>query len=146
MTTDQATFRVLSNQALLALAARAPASLQELGETEGVGQWVVERRGRELLAAVRAGVAVPETDLPRFPPSRRWERDPESELRAETLRQVCTRVAEKLDLDPGFLMSRAVLDEVARRNPRSAEELLQVPEIRRWQVEAIGEELVKALK
>jgi ribonuclease D len=99
-----------------------------------------------MLAAIRAGLAVPEADLPRFPPSRRWERDPEVEARAETLRQVRTRVAEQLDLDPGFLMSRAVLDEVARRNPGSHEELLAVPDVRRWQAEAIGDALLRALK
>jgi ribonuclease D len=143
---DQATFRVVANQALLALSARAPSTLQELAATDGLGHWLVERRGRELLAAVRAGLAVPDSDLPRFPPSRRWERDPEVEARAETLRQVRTRVAEQLDLDPGFLMSRAVLDEVARRNPRSREELLALPDIRRWQVEAIGDALLRALQ
>jgi ribonuclease D len=68
------------------------------------------------------------------------------EARAETLREVRTRVAEQLDLDPGFLMSRAVLDEVARRNPRSREELVAIPEVRRWQAEAIGDALLGALK
>ena len=142
---DQATFRVVSNQSLLALSAKPPTTPQELGAVEGVGHWLVERRGREVLAAIRAGIEVPESDLPRFPPSRRWDRDPEVEARAETLRQIRTRVATELDLDPGFLMSRAVLDEVARRGPRSREELTAIPEIRRWQVAAIGDELLKAL-
>lgn len=142
---DQATFRVVSNQALLVLSAQAPTTAEELGATDGVGHWLVERRGKEVLAAIRAGVEVPEAELPHFPPSRRWERDPAVEARAEKLRQVRTRVAEELDLDPGFLMSRAVLDEIARRNPGSREELLAVPDVRRWQVEAIGDALLRAL-
>lgn len=142
---DQATFRVVSNQALIALAMAAPTDTAELGRVEGVPQSMVERRGRDLLEAVRRGLAVPESELPRFPPSRRWERDPEAEVRGERLRDARAREAERLGLDPGFLISRAQLDEIARRNPASSEELAAIPDVRRWQVEALGEALLAAL-
>jgi ribonuclease D len=143
---DQATFRVLSNQALLAISLRAPKTREELAQTEGVPGSVADRRGNELLAAVRRGMEVPEEDLPRFPPSRRWERDPEVEARAERLREARARAASALQLDPGFLMSRNLLDEVARRNPRTPEELLDIPDVRAWQVEALGEDLLRTLR
>lgn len=143
---DQATFRVLANQSMIELSVRPPAGVRELAEVKGVGGGLVDRRGGEILAAIRRGMAVPEDALPRFPASRRWDRDPEVEARAETLRGVRTKRAAELDLDPGFLMSRATLDEVARRNPGSVEELLEVPEIRRWQVAALGEALVRTLR
>jgi ribonuclease D len=55
-------------------------------------------------------------------------------------------VAEALNLDPGFLVSRAALDEVARRNPASAEELAAIPGLRRWQQEVLGDEVMRALR
>jgi ribonuclease D len=67
-------------------------------------------------------------------------------MRAERLRAIRSVRAQELDLDPGFLMSRALLDEVARRNPASIDELLEVPDIRRWQVEALGQALVQSLR
>lgn len=143
---DQATFRVLANQSLIELSLRPPANTRELVEVKGVGGGLVERRGAEILAAIARGLAVPDDELPRFPASRRWDRDPEVELRAEALRAARTRRAEELQLDPGFLMSRAILDEVARRNPGTVEELAQIPDIRRWQVEALGEALMAALR
>jgi ribonuclease D len=143
---DQATFRVLSNQTMLALSLRAPTDLREIGAVEGMPQWLVDRRGRELQDAIRRGLAVPDDELPRFPPSRRWERDPEVEARVERLRDVRTRVSEQLELDPGFLMSRAMLEEIARADPADAEELLALPDVRRWQVEALGEQLLGALR
>ena len=143
---DQATFRVISNQALLALSLRAPTNPAELAATEGVPQSMVERRGRDILAAVQRGLAVPDGELPRFPPSKRWDRDPDAEERGERLRDARARVAEDLDLDPGFLISRAQLDEIARRNPHDLEELLQVPDFRRWQAEAMGESILQALR
>jgi ribonuclease D len=143
---DQATFRVLSNQALIALSLRPPSSAAELVEVDGISRGLADRRGRDILAAVRRGQEVPESELPRFPTAKRWERDPEVELRAEQLRDARTRVAHDLGLDPGFLMSRAVLDEVARRNPASPGELRDIPEVRNWQVEALGPALMRVLR
>jgi ribonuclease D len=143
---DQATFRVLANQAMLEMGLRPPSSLRELGEIRGVGSGLVDRRGNELLAAVRRGQEVPEEELPRFPVSRRWDRDPEVEARTERFRAVRAEAAERLELDPGFLMSRAMLEEVARQNPRTLEELGAIPDIRQWQVEALGTELLRAMQ
>ena len=143
---DQATFRILGNQSLIDLALRPVRSLRELGEVKGVGGGLLDRRGRDILAAVERGLAVPEKDLPHFPVSRRWDRDPEAEARSDRLRTARTQRAEELQLDPGFLMSRAVLDEIARRNPMETEQLLEIPEIRRWQVEALGDAIVRALR
>lgn len=142
---DQATFRVVPNQALIALSLRPPASQRELSAISGISEGLVDRRGRDIMAAIQRGLDVPEDELPRFPPSRRWERDPEADARGERLRDVRKKAAERLDLDPGFLMSRNVLDEIARRNPRDADELASVPDVRRWQVEALGDDLLSAL-
>lgn len=143
---DQATFRILPNQAMIELSLRPPTSLRQLREVKGVGSGLIERRGQELMAAIQRGLNVPEAELPQFPPARRWARDPEVEERAERLRAVRTKRATELDLDPGFLMARALIDEIARRNPGSVEELLAVPDIRRWQVDALGASLLEALR
>lgn len=143
---DQATFRILPNQAMIELSLRPPTSLRQLREVKGVGAGLIERRGQELMAAIQRGLNVPEAELPQFPPARRWARDPEVEERAERLRAVRTKRATELDLDPGFLMARALIDEIARRNPGSVEELLAVPDIRRWQVDALGASLLEALR
>lgn len=142
---DQATFRVMANQALIALGLAPPKSQSQLSSVPGISEGMAERRGREIMAAIQRGLAVPEDELPRFPPSRRWDRDPEAEARADRLRGVRNSAAERLGLDPGFMMSRNLLDEIARRNPGSAEELAGIPEVRRWQVEALGDDLLRAL-
>jgi ribonuclease D len=143
---DQATFRILSNQAMLEIGLKAPRTAAELRQIQGISSGLADRRGRDILAAVQRGLDVPESDLPRFPPPRRWDRDPEVEERGERLRQVRNTVADQLDLDAGFLMSRALLDDIARRNPQSPEELADVPDVRRWQIEALGDRLLAALR
>jgi ribonuclease D len=143
---DQATFRVLGNQSLIELSLRAPTNRRDLVDVKGVPEGLADRRGRDILEAIRRGLDVPDTELPRFPATRRWDRDPEAEARAEQLRRVRNEAADRLDLDPGFLMSRATLDEIARRNPTEVAELREIPDVRRWQIEALGQDLIDALR
>lgn len=142
---DQAPFRIVSNEALLQMGREAPTTSAALRKVRGVSSGLADRRGRDVLAAIARGMAVPEDDLPRFPQPKRWDRDAEVEARTERLRDARARVAEVLNLDPGFLVSRAVLEEVARQNPASADELAEIPGIRRWQFEVLADEVLGAL-
>jgi ribonuclease D len=64
----------------------------------------------------------------------------------ESLRDARTRAAEQLGLDPGFLIPRAALEEIGKAQPATLEALAQVPGVRRWQVEAVGDTLLKTLR
>ena len=142
---DQATFRVLNNQALLEMSAAPPEDQRALRNITGVSEGMAQRRGKDILAAVQRGLAVPEDQLPRFPRPQRWERDVELEERVERLKHARNGRAEELDMDGGFLMSRAVLEEVGKARPRDLEQLGAVQGVRRWQVEALGDALLKVL-
>jgi ribonuclease D len=143
---DQATFRILGNQALLEMSASPPADVRDLPRVTGLSEGMAQRRGKEIMAAVRRGLAVPEEELPRWPRSPRWERDVELEARVESLKDARTRVANQLELDPGFLISRATLEEIGKAQPRTPEELEAVPGVRKWQVEAAGDALLKVIR
>jgi ribonuclease D len=143
---DQATFRILGNQALLEMSASPPAGPRDLPRVTGLSEGLAQRRGRDIMEALRRGLAVPEEELPRWPRSPRFERDLELEARVESLRDARSRVAGELGLDPGFLTARATLEEIARAQPKTLEELEAVPGVRRWQVEAVGEAMLKALR
>ena len=62
------------------------------------------------------------------------------------LKTVRDAAAARLDLDPGVLCPRERLEAVARRRPKAVEELGDIPELRRWQVEQLGEDFVRALR
>lgn len=143
---DVATFRVLSNEALLEIARRMPTDASGLEGIVGLSPALIERRGNELLNAVRKAAKIAESELPRFPRGpRRPPPDPEFETRTEKLRAVRDRVADQLDLDRGFLMPRLQLEQIARDNPATVERLGAIEGIRKWQVEVLGRELIEAL-
>jgi ribonuclease D len=143
---DRATFRVLGNEQLLEIAKRRPSSRDELAAIKGMPRGLLDARAGEMTAAVQRGLAVPDAELPRFPKSPRWERDADFDARVGTLKTVRDETAARLDLDPGVLCARDRLEAVARKNPKSIEELESVSELRRWQRAVLGEDFVKVLR
>ncbi|MFN8571448.1 MAG: HRDC domain-containing protein [Gemmatimonadaceae bacterium] len=143
---DRSTFRVAGNEVLFDLSRRAPADLDTLRATKGLSRSIADREGHAILAAIARGREVPENELPRFPRSPRWDRDPDFEDRVSRLKTVRDRVAAELELDPGVLCPRERLEAVARKKPTTSEDLQDVPELRRWQVELLGESFIEALR
>ena len=142
---DKATFRVLGNDPLFELARHKPPTREALAAVKGMPRGLLERGAQDMLAAIRRGVELPEAQLPRFPKAARWERDPDFDTRVSALRTVRDATATRLDMDPGVLCSRDRLEGVARRNPGSIDELAEVSELRRWQVDVLGREFLAAL-
>ena len=143
---DQAAFRVMSNDALLNLARAMPTSAVEVGSTPAVPGRLSGEAGVPLARALAAARALPEDELPVRPrPPRRPPPDPAVEARADRLRGVRDKSAEALGLERGFLMPRHQLELLAREAPRTLEALERVEGVRRWQVEALGSALLKAV-
>jgi ribonuclease D len=141
---DRATFRVLGNEPMLLMARRPPADLAALRSIPGIGGEQIERRGKEILAAVRRGLELPERELPRLERLPRRALDPAYEDRLERLKAVRNQLAARYDLAPGVLCPNGTLEAIARAHPRTIEELTMIPELRRWQLREIGTELLSA--
>ncbi len=142
---DRATFRVVSNEVLLEAAKGHPASKESLGNIKGMPRGILERASSDMVAAIDRGLAVAEADLPKFPKSARWDRDPDFDHKVGGLKAVRDAAATRLELDPGVLCSRERMEAVARMLPGEPAEILQIPEFRRWQVAELGDGFVKAL-
>lgn len=143
---DVATFRVMSNEALIELARRMPETPAGLSAVPGVARSQASRYGADLLAALERARAIPGDALPMRPRGKgRPPPDPEFDAALERLRTARDEAAEKLGLDRGFLMPRSELEEIARQRPASLEELAAMPGMRQWRVEALGERIVEAV-
>lgn len=142
---DRASFRVMPNEALLLLAGSPPASKDVLKDLPGVSPRLVEQRGDALMEAIARGQAVNEKELPRFPRGERRVMDPAFDERVERLKVARNKAAEQLKLDPGVLCPKGTLEALARAKPKNMTDLKAVPDIRRWQVEVLGKDLLGAL-
>jgi ribonuclease D len=141
---DRAPFRVLHNDALLAMARAQPQDRAALQQAARLSPEIMRRWGSDLLAAVSAGLAASEDSIPVFERTRRPPPDPERDARLERLKLARNAIAQRLDLAPGVLGSNGMLEEIARLNPSRVEELEKIPDMRRWQREVLGQELIQA--
>ncbi|HWO88914.1 MAG TPA: HRDC domain-containing protein [Gemmatimonadales bacterium] len=142
---DRASFRVMSNEVMLELAARPVRSIPELRAMRGISARLVDQRGEQLIAAIERGLAVSDKELPRFPRGERRATDRAFEQRVEKLKAARNAVASRVDLDPGVLCPKGTLEAVARVAPKEMAQLSQIPELRRWQIAVLGEDFLKAL-
>jgi ribonuclease D len=144
-TTDVPAFKLLSSEALLDIATRAPRTAAELAPVRGLSPRV-RGRSRELLAAVGRALDMPEAELPRVspPPPRPVVSEPVRK-RIERLRAWRTQAAARLALDVSVVLPQRLLERLAQAGPRELDALRAVEGLRRWRVDALGAELVAAL-
>jgi len=143
---DRAAFRIINTEPLLEIAKTLPTDAAGLRAIRGIGTELVERRGREMLAAVQRALDLPEQELPRIERGPRRAPDPALDARVEQLKAKRNELAIRFDLAPGVLCPNATLEAIARAIPRTVEELRAIPGVRRWQVAEFGEELLTAVR
>jgi ribonuclease D len=136
---DRAPFRVLGNDALVAIAGETPRDLDALTATCSVPSSAVRRYGNAILQAVEEGMGLPEEELPKIRRRPRLPSDPTYDQRLERLKRLRNRRAGDLRMDPGLVCPNGTLQTLARAVPTSVEELGQIPELRMWQREVIGD-------
>lgn len=143
---DKAAFRIMNNEPMLTIAKSPPADLEALKAVPGIGNELVQRRGRSLLTAVERALALPESKWPRVERPPRRQPDPAYEARLDRLKAVRNREAERLGLAPGVACPNGTLEAIARGMPSGMKELRALPEIRQWQAEAMGPALLEAVQ
>ncbi|MBA3344244.1 MAG: ribonuclease D [Gemmatimonadales bacterium] len=142
---DKATFRILNNEPMLAMARNPPADVAALRAIPGISADQAARRGREILAAVQRALKLPESQLPRIERPPRRALDLAYEARLERLKAARNQIALRYELPPGVLCPNGTLEAIARANPTTLEQLAQIPDLRRWQLREIGGDLLAQL-
>lgn len=143
---DRAAFRVANPDVLIAIAAAQTADLSKLKEIKGLSAGQIERYGTDIIDAVAKALALPESALPTIERGRRPPPDPAFDERMERLKAARNAAAERIGLAPGVLCPNGTLESIARADPKSQGELAAVPELRRWQAEVVGAELLAAAR
>jgi ribonuclease D len=129
---DVPPFRILSDEALLGLARRAPAAPSQMEGIRGVTPLVRRRIGSLILAAVRCGHEVPEAHLPAPPRGRARRSSAAARDRLERLRAWRKDRAADLGLDPGVLCPQATLEALAAAGPAALARPEEIPGLRAW--------------
>ena len=144
---DRAPFRVVSDAALLAAVRKRPPSVAALAAVKGFPPRLARTEGGALLGILARVEGLSARELVPYPrpEARRARRGPEEEAAFERLKAVRNRVAGRLGLDRGRVMANQTLREVVAARPQDRAGLAAVAEVRLWQVDVMGGELLRAL-
>lgn len=102
---------LISDESLIEVARRRPASAAELATIRGVNDRVASRNASAVLAAIEAGMAVPDDELPRLPKRDRIPTD--AQPVADLLNAVLRVRAREHGVAPGLIASRDDLERFA---------------------------------
>jgi ribonuclease D len=142
---DRPLFKIVGADVLKAMALERPQDLDQLKGIKGLSAKQIDRMGEELLDCLRRGLAVPESDLPRFPPALRPRVDPAVTVRVKALKGWREKRARALNLDPGVVFSNTLIDQIGERNPQAPLDLGSIPDLRHWQRQVFGAEILDVL-
>jgi ribonuclease D len=133
-------FKILSEQTLMEIARRCPRSPAELRALHGMTPGQMERHAAHLLHAVQRGLAA----TPPHPPRQTREADDVRD-RYERLHRWRKRKAQARGVESDVILPREALWELARRAPRTLDELRTIEHLGPWRRATYGAELLRVL-
>jgi ribonuclease D len=137
---DLPPFKVLGNRQMLVLAQQPPADLKQLTQVEGLGSRFARRWGREIVRRLQRPRGAP----PRPVGERRRSASAEIRRRMQRLLDARDRTAARLDLQPGLICPKALVEAVAEKP-----DILDAAEgsdFTGWRLEVLGEPFKHALR
>ena len=146
---DRPTFKVIPDEILLAVATRLPRRTSELDAVIASKSGLRRRHERGLLDAVAAGlvdetpIAVPTREKPTGPKPRLVGRAAERAL--NELKSWRNGRGGNPNTAAFTVASSGTLKNIALMRPRTLAELAAVADVRAWQVEAFGDEILAVL-
>jgi len=138
---DQPPFRIAPDAALFAVAEALPSDLDSLRRVSGLPSSLFERYAFGMLAAVRRSRA---KEVP-LPP-KRARPDDAALKRYEALRSWRRGVAAARGVEHDVVISNAVLQALATRNPSDAGELAAAAALGPWKLRTYGPALLTVLR
>ncbi len=135
---------MLSNAAVVAIASHLPKSVKELSRLEGVRGRFTREHGDEVIALVRAAELL-QTQGGLAPVAMERKADPSRRRREEALQAFRKGVAGERRVTPSVVLPNALVDDLARTNPRAKDELSRVPYLGEKRLSLYGQRILDTL-
>ncbi|MCL4530727.1 MAG: HRDC domain-containing protein [Chloroflexi bacterium] len=134
---DRPTFKVLSDDRLIAIAKAKPVSAEDL-QNVGLTSRQMQYWGTQILSAVKRGMEGP--PVQRIPPQRP---DDAYIKRLDKLKKWRKKVAEEMDVESDVVLPRSLLLALAERGPDDFTKIMQHSP---WRMARFGSQILKVLR
>ena len=145
---DLPLFRIMSNKSLMIMAQKKPCTINKLIKTNVLSEKQLDMYAKDCVNAIRK--ALEKSNIQKimsfnsnvsFP-----EKNDVDEKIVNSLKKLRKRLSQDLDIEPGFLFNNSLIKAISTDQPMSISKLLKVENIRKWQLENIGEEIINIVK
>lgn len=143
---DRPPFKVFGNQVLMKLVQACPEDLQQLTASGALSKKQIKMYAPELLEAIQNAMAIHESALPVYPRKKTPRLSAKVPQRIKALKTWRDRNAQKLSMEPGLLMNKAAIAELARVMPRREQDLDAVKGLKNWQRRFLGGKILATLR
>ena len=143
---DRPLFKVFSNKSLLQLAVEKPASTKRLDESGVLSSKQLKMYGDELAEAIHRAQQIPSDNLPVYPRKKYRAMHPAVPDRIKVLKNWRDKKARALGVEPTVLLNKSMMTALATEKPVKLQSLDAVKELKEWQKNEFGDEIVGVLK
>lgn len=142
---DKPLFRIIGNKSLLQLAETRPSNFNKLEKTDILGPKLIDRYGKNVVAAVTRALQIPSKNLPRYPRKVAPMVPAIVAKRVKELRIWRDRTAKRLEVDPAIIGTKALISALAVQKPVTMSSLSKMKELKAWQVSEFGRDIIHIL-
>jgi len=143
---DKPLFRIFGNRSLVELAAKKPLDLKQLEKTGALSARQISMYGRQMLRAIQGAMKLAAEALPVYP-RKKGRRVPLTVAgRVKALRNWRDKQVQKLAIDPALICNKALISAIAVQRPLKINELVAIKEMKNWQREEFGRDIVRVMR
>jgi len=143
---DRPFFKIIGNESIMKITTARPVTMRRLKNINALSNKQISMYGIELIKVVAGTLKIPESELPVFPSQKAPVLPNGAPAKIKALKYWRAIKANALGIDPGMLCNNALITAIAIKNPGDSESLEAVKEMKNWQKQAFGTEIIRALK
>jgi ribonuclease D len=143
---DRPLFKVFSNKSLLQLAVEKPANTKRLDESGVLSRKQLKMYGEEVAEAIHRVQQIPSDNLPVYPRKKNRAMHPAVPDRIKALKNWRDKKARALGVEPAVLLNKSMMTALATEKPVKRQSLDAVKELKEWQKNEFGSEVVGVLR
>jgi ribonuclease D len=143
---DRPFFKIIGNESMMKIVTARPVTLRRLENTKALSNRQISMYGSDLTKVVAKTLKIPESELPVFPSQKPPVLSNGVPAKIKALKSWRASKASALGIDPGMLCNNALITAIAVKNPGDVKSLETVKEMKNWQKQAFGTEIIRVLK
>lgn len=143
---DRPLFKIIGNDPLMKIATARPLTLRRLKRINALSERQMAMYGIDLIQAVADALKIPENKLPVYSFNTSPVLPNGAPAKIKALKAWRASKARALDIDPGLLCNNALITAIAVKNPGDTKSFEKIKEMKRWQKQVFGREIIRVLK